>query len=148
MAKKIRNQSGFDIQDPAIIHNLEYNNQAGSKKVSEVGRKLVPIPFINSGALAYTCDASTLRTLPKLGVNLAVYNNSGSIGSVTLGEANTQTSLAAGVTDANGHAGIPCQPNTWTYIACNESQFVISSAATLLVFIIDDNSAIKQEAAK
>lgn len=144
----MRNVPGNKIQDSQIIENLEYNNAAGSKKVSEVGRHLLPIPYLLVGVLSYTTDATTRRILPSLGRCLAVYNNAGAIGSVTLGEDNTVSSLAAGVTDANGHVGIPCAANSWTYIACNEQQWVISSAATLLVFIVDDDSSVKQEAAK
>lgn len=146
--KKMRNVPGDKIQDPSAIHNLEYNNAAGSKKVSEVGRHLLPIPYVSVGVVVYTTDASTKRILPSLGRCLAVYNNAGAVGSVTLGETSAIVSLAAGVTDASGHVGIPCTPNAWTYIACNEQQWVITSAATLMVFIIDDDSDVKQEASR
>jgi len=143
--KNMRNVPGDKTYDPSAISNNQYNEAAGSQKNSEVGRHLLPIPLTAS---TYTTDASTIRVLPRKGMNLAVYNNAGAIGSVTLGETGTQLSLAAGVTDAGGHVGIPCPPGQWTYIACSTSQWVIASAATLLVFIIDDNSSIKQEAAR
>lgn len=143
--KKIRNVPGQSVQDPSIIHNLEYNDAAGSKKVSEVGRHLVPLKYINAGLLAYTTDASTARPLDKEGACLAVYNSSGVLQTVTLGEASSVASLAAGVTDAGGHVGIPCIPNNWTYIACGNSNWVITSSNLLLVFVIDDNSYIQTE---
>lgn len=146
--KNIRNVPGHNVQDPASIHNLEYNDAAGSKKVSEVGRHLLPIPFINAGAVAYTTNATTARPVPNQGRNLAVYNNAGAVGSITLGEDATITSLAAGVTDATGHVGVPCMPNAWTYIACASQQWVIASAATLLVFLIDDNSTVAPESTR
>jgi hypothetical protein len=150
MAKNIRNLQGNNVQDPATLHNLEYNDAAGSKKVSEVGRHLLPIPFISGGAVAYTTDATTARALPNAGLCLAVYNNAGAVGAITLGEdaASVATALAPGVADATGHVGIPCAPNAWTYIACSNQNWIKSSAATLLVFIIDDNTSVKQEARK
>jgi hypothetical protein len=137
-----RNFPGDQTLDPSSIDNLEYNNAAGAKKVAEVGRHLLAITL---GGGAFTTDASTIRPLPGQGKNLAVYNNNTAVGSVTLGEASTQLSLAPGVTDASGHVGIPCAPNSWTYIACGPSNWVISSAATLLVFIIDDSTSIKKQ---
>jgi hypothetical protein len=145
MAKNIRNTQGMNAVDPSSIDLLEYNNAAGSKKVSEVGRALIPISYISAGALAYTCDASTARNLGFAGKCLAVYNNAGSVGSITLGTS-APTSLAPGVTNVSGQCGIACMPNAWTYIACNNNNWVISSAATLLVYVIDDDTQIKQEA--
>lgn len=147
MAKNIRNK-GDSTLDPASIHNLEYNNASGSQKVSEVGRRLLPLKIISGGVLAYTTDASTARVLDSPGKNLAIYNNSGAVGSVTLNESNAIASLAPGATDATGHVGIPCPPNAWTYVACDNSNWVITSAATLLVYLIDDETSIKQEASR
>jgi len=143
--KNMRNVPGHQSYDQGSIQNNQYNEAAGSQKNSEVGRHLLPIPL---SASSFTTDASTIRVLPRKGMNLAVYNNAGALGSITLGESAAQASLAPGVTDATGHVGLPCPPGQWTYIACSTQQWVISSAATLLVFIIDDNSSIKQEAAR
>jgi len=144
MAKNIRTTPGYGIQDPSIISNLEYNPMAGSMKVSEVGRRLIPILLADG---TYTTNASTQRTLPVLGVNLAIYNNSGSLATITLGKTNAVASLAAGVTDASGNVGVPLAPNSWTYLACGMNQYVISSASTVLVFLIEDLSYINQEVA-
>lgn len=142
--KNIRNIPGNSLQDPSTISNLEYSDAAGSKKVSEVGRHLVPLKFVSVGVVTYTTDASTKRVLDNAGACLAVYNNSAGVQSVTLGEDSTIASLAVGVTDATGHVGIPCAPNSWTYIACGQSNWVITSSAVLLVYVIDDNTSIKQ----
>lgn len=142
MAINKRNQEGQAILDPASIEGLSYNNAAGSRKSSEVGRHLLPL---GDGAGAFTTNATVIKVLPALGKNLAVYNNSGTVASITLGESSGQASLAVGATDASGHVGIPCQPNAWTYIACNMSQWVIASSANLLVFIIDDETYIRQQ---
>ena len=146
MSKIFRNIPGNHVQDPSTIAALEYSKSAGSKKVSEVGRHLLAIPFLSAGVLTYTTDATTARRLPNAGLCLAVYNNAGAVGSITLGTGNSApTVLASGVTDATGNVGIPCAPNTWTYIACDNNVWVIASASTLLTFIIDDETAVKTE---
>ena len=148
MAKNIRQTQGQNVYDPSNIDALEFNPQAGSRKVSEVGRALIPLKYISAGSVAYTTDASTARRLDFPGKCLAVYNNSATLGSITLGTGDSAPLLlAAGVTDVNGNVGIPCAPNSWTYIACNLNNWVISNASTTMVFLIDDETNIKQEAA-
>jgi hypothetical protein len=145
--QNIRSVQGGNPYDPSGIASMEFNPAAGSQKVSEVGRSLLPLKYIAGGTtLTYTTDASTARILDNPGTCLAVYNNSGSIGSITLGSGNSApTVLAPGVTNVNGGVGIPCAPNSWTYIACSANNWVIASAATLLVFVVEDNTAIKVE---
>lgn len=149
MPKNIRNQQGQSIQDPSSISNLTYNEMAGAQKNSEVGRKLLALP---DGASGYTTNATTAKKLPKMGANLAVYNNAGAVGSITLGtNTPTLTSQAPGVvlagTDGRS-VGIACPPNDWTYIAAGDLDWAIASAATLLVYLIDDNTYIRQEATR
>lgn len=136
MAKERRIQKTVDGLE---IANASYSNSSGAQKNAEVGRHLKPL---NASGTTFTTDASTARSLPAKGRNLAVYNNAGAIGSVTLGTDATVASLAAGVADAAGNVGIPCKPNDWTFIACYDKNYVISSAATLLVFLIEDDSTI------
>lgn len=149
MAQNIRQVQGGNVNqyDPSAIAGMEFSPASGSQKVSEVGRSLLPLKYIAGGTtLTYTTDASTARILDAPGACLAVYNNSGTLGSITLGSgASAPTVLAAGATNSNGGVGIPCMPNAWTYIACSGNNWVISSASTLLVFQIEDNTAIKVE---
>ena len=72
MANPIRNRQvqGNNIRDGGSIDNFTYNEKAGSRKTSEVGRSLLPL---GDGAAAFTTDASTKRILPSAGLNLAVY---------------------------------------------------------------------------
>jgi hypothetical protein len=142
MGQNKRNLPGSNTYDHGAIGAMEFSSQAGSKKVSEVGRALLPLGDGNGG---FTTNATTATVLPSAGKNLAVYNNSGSVGSITLGTSNALTSLAAGGTNSTGQVGIPCTPNDWTYIACNKNNWVIASASTLLVFIIEDDTSIKTE---
>lgn len=131
-----RNLPGNKVYDPSAVENNAYSDKAGAHKVAEVGRRLTGIPKAGS----WVTDASAAAVaLPSAGKNLAIYNNAGVVGSVTLGGA-TVASLAPGAVDANGKVGIPCAPNSWTYVAAGEDTFVITSANTLLVFLIDDES--------
>lgn len=132
------NRKSVNNVDPGQIERNIYNNAAGAQKNAEVGRHLVPI---NTGS-AFTTDCTTARSLPSKGRNIAVYNNAGAVGAVTLGDSAAMAALAAGATDAQGNVGIPCAPGEWTFIACNEKQFVRTTAATLLVFLIEDDSSI------
>ncbi|CAM6004818.1 unnamed protein product [Sphagnum balticum] len=150
MAQNIRQVQGGNTNqyDPSAIAGVEFNPAAGSQKVSEVGRSLLPLKYIAGGTtLTYTTDASTARILDAPGACLAVYNSTGTIGSITLGPpgATPPTVLAPGVANTTGQVGIPCAPNAWTYIACSANQWVIASASTLMVFLIEDNTAIKVE---
>jgi hypothetical protein len=144
MPTNIRTVPGFNNIDPNAIENNTYNDAAGSRKVSEVGRHNLPFPMISGGTTAYTTNLTTALPLPKKGMGLAIYNNSGTVHSVTLGESvsSPAAALAAGVTDAAGHVGVPCTPNAWTYVATGTKTWVITDSASLLVFLISDNSEI------
>lgn len=137
MAKQRINQSN---QDQSSIDSMLFNPQAGAQKNMEVGRHLLPL---KSSGTAFTTDATTARALSSKGKCIAVYNNAGAIGAVTLGDDAAMAALAAGVCDASGNVGIPCAAGQWTYIACYDRQFVKSTAATLLVFEIADDTSIK-----
>jgi hypothetical protein len=136
--KKIRQIDGRDVQDPVNIVNVNYNEASGGNKNLQVGPFLKPIQI---GTNSYTTDATTARSLRK-GTILAIYNNSASLESITLGDTSGITSLAAGVTDTNGNVGIPMKPNDWTYINTYEKQWVIASSANLKVLIVEDESYI------
>jgi len=147
MPKNIRQLPGKKIEDQPTIVNNQYSNSAGAEKNTEVGRHLIPL---NLAAGTYTTDATTARRLPSKGRNIAVYNNAGAVGSITLGDGVVAlASLAPGVVDnATKRVGIACKPNDWTYIACYEQVEVIASANTLLVYLIEDDSYIVQEASR
>lgn len=136
-----RNQIGNQVVDPAAIDTMTYSDPSGARKVTEVGRRLLPIP--SGGTASTNCTEAT--ALPKAGRNIAVYNNSSTVAAITLGNDNTVTALAVGVVDGNGFVGIPCKANDWTYIACYSNQWVIASSANLLVFLIDDHTSVTNQ---
>jgi len=136
MSQSKRKQYGSRIADQSLIENLGYSVSSGAYKQVKVGPHLIPL---SSNGSTYTTDASTAINLGQAGKMLAVYNNSGSVGSVAVSLTQI-SSLAAGVTDTNGNVGIACPPNSWTYISCGDSIWVITSASTLLVYLIDDDT--------
>lgn len=145
MAVNKRNVDGKKVLDPSQISNLQYNEQSGAQKQVDVGPKLLPLDV---GTATPTTNATTIKTLGGMGKNIAVYNNAGAVGSITFGVAG-QTSQAPGAVDLTTKAvGIPCPPNAWTYLSAGEATHVIASAATLLVFLIDDNTSIVPQATR
>lgn len=142
----MKNQRVFGnqiVQDAASVVNSMYNEKAGAQKIATVGSKLLAVP---DGAGGHTTNLTTAKKLPKKGANLAIYNNSSAVGSITLGtNTPTLTSQTPGavLSGTNGvSVGIACEPNTWTYIACGELDWAIASAATLLVYLLDDGTYI------
>ncbi len=122
--------------------SLEYNPASGAQKSLPIGPRLLPIP---TGMGTWTTTPNGAATpLPNLGLNIAVYNNSGTVGSIVIG-GKTIVTLAPGVIDSSGNVGVPCPPNAWTYLSMSYNQYVITSAATLLVFIIEDPTWLNQQ---
>lgn len=138
---KIRNRSvpGDKSRDPSSIELNTYNEKAGSRKSSEVGRKLLPM---GNGAGGFTTDASTKRILDSAGLNIAVYNNSAAVHAVTVGDSTVTAQAAGAVQAGTNFAGMPCPPNAWSYFALGEWNNVVTDSATLMVFVIDDDSSI------
>lgn len=142
--------NGAMVQDPSTIAAHTYNEASGAQKNAEVGRHLMPLKI---NATTWSTQANSAAVvLPGRGKNLAVYNNAGAVGSVTLGDDQyPPTSQAPGAVQASTegrNVGIACPPNEWTYIACGDQNQVITSAATLLVYLIDDETSVKKEAAR
>ena len=139
---KSRQLAGDKSRDPSIVELLSYNEKSGARKSIEVGRALLPL---GDGAGGYTTNAAAApRVLPSAGRNLAIYNNAGAVGAVTVGD-NTMTAQAAGAVQVSGtnvFVGVPCPPNSWTYLSAAQWNYVAATAATLLVFLIDDDTYI------
>ncbi len=127
--------SGMDVE------SIVYNPAAGANKVLIVGPRLLPIPI----ASGYKTNVTSATALPELGLDLAIYNNSGAAASVTVGQDGTVTSQAIGVSDANGNVGVACAPNAYTYVSMGYNQWIIASSASLIVYIIEDPTRIIKE---
>ena len=125
----------FDSQHAA---SNTYNDYAGAQKNLSVGPVLQPI---RTGS-GWTCDATTVQELPA-GTQVAIYNNSAVVGAVAFSTVLAVTVGAVGSVDVNGSPTIACKPADWTYICCGERTFIQTSAATLLVYVIQDDTVLK-----
>lgn len=124
--------------DPYETLNQTYNTAAGVRKTSDFGKRLNPL-YLTPGV--YTTDYTTLRAMPRKGMALAIYNN-GALASLTMGDGTT-TVLTPGTADAVGRVGIALKPNDWTYVNTFTATHVITSAATALVYVIEDDTEIE-----
>lgn len=127
--------------DTFSVQSNIYNEQAGGQKNLSVGPKLEPIKI---DATTYTTDASTARNVG-FGKQLAIYNNSGSLASATLGSTSAVASVVAGVVTPEYEVGIALKPNDWTYISTGDMNWVITSAATALVYVVEDYTQLVKE---
>lgn len=133
------------VRDKGSIVAIEYNEASGAQKVVAVGPHLIPLAqTATAGVLNYTTDA-TAATNVGMGACLAIYNNSGTVGTITMGDDSSVAVLTPGTTSILGSVGIPCAPNSYTYLSLGTQSWIIASAATLLVFKIDDPTRIKIE---
>ena len=141
MAKNNRVIDMQSLQDPSQIKSAEYNPAAGAEKALIVGPRLLPIQI----AGGWKTNVTTATAIPFLGANLAIYNNAATAGSITVGQDGTIASQAIGAVDANGNVGVACPANAWSYLSMGANQWIIGSAATLIVYIIEDPTRIAQE---
>lgn len=123
--------------DSASISATENNTLTGSKKVTEVG----PAFQLPPGAASVTPrDASTAVTQYPLGANLMIYNNSASVAWIGMAPLSADVPAAPGPTNA-----IPLKPADWTRISLGLNHFVKTSAATALIYILDDQTNLNIE---
>lgn len=125
--------------------SMEYNPASGGQKSLTVGPRYLPIPIVSGGVPAWKTNVTTATGLPVPGMILAIYNNSGTAGSVTVGQSAAVTSQAIGAVDANGNVGVACTPNAWTYLSMGNNQWIIGSEATLIVYIMEDPTRFVQQ---
>ena len=62
-----------------------------------------------------------------------------------MGQTNAVAAQAIGAVDANGNVGVACAPNAYTLISMGINQWVIASAATLFVYIVEDPTHFTQQ---
>jgi len=134
---------GREIHDVLNIGSLTFNKASGAQKNLAAGPHLKPL-VLDPAAPTFTTDASTARSV-RPGALLAIYNNSGTAGAITLGTDAAVPALAIGVADSSGRVGIACKPNDWTYVSVYDKSFIRTTAATLLVYIVEDDTYISNE---
>lgn len=140
---QIKNRSipGDQVRDPSSVDLLTYNEKAGARKSLTVGPALIPL---GDGAGSFTTNATTRKALPSAGSQLAIYNNAAAVASVTVGDV-TVASQAPGAIQTSGtnvFVGVAIPANSWLYLSSAQWTYVIASAATVLVYLIDDPTYI------
>jgi len=137
MSKNVRTNQDQAL-DQGTIANLGFNEAAGVHKVAQAGLKLKPFCLVPD--TTYTTDFSTRRNVGQ-GVTLACYNSTAAALAITTGDI-TVTALAVGVANAAGKVGIPVPANSWFYLNTFTDTHAITSAAGLMVFIVEDDTKL------
>ena len=138
MAKE-RKIKGTKVRDSGDILNLQYNEKAGAEKNMDVGGALIPL----NAETTPTTAANAAAVAVGAGKTLALYNNAAAVASVTIGDSTVVSQAPGAVQAGKKWAGIPVPPNSWHRVSMGENTHIITSAATLLVFIVEDDTYIQ-----
>jgi len=112
--------------DQASVDSNSYREYSGSKVTSPGG-------WCRDEAGTQLHDASAGKAV-KPGTNLAIYNNAATVAFVTF-------YLSSGSTPAaDSTTGVPVPPNSYLYLNSHNYDRIISSAATVLIYPMIDES--------
>lgn len=132
MAKTKRSPKKQGVLGMADTASNTYNDRAGAVKSLSVGPQYkIPAGQTTTRAL----DASAGIQMPA-GTSLALYNNSGTVAWVTM------SSAAIGAAPSGLANGIPLIVNGWTYLNMGEHTNIRTSAATVGVYIVEDDTQL------
>jgi hypothetical protein len=139
----LKRTSGNQALDSGTIANIGFNEAAGVHKVAQAGLKLKPLPLTGT---TFTTDASTIRKIQP-GSTLALFNNNTTVAAFRLSKKEDAAALAAGAVDNTagdgfGDVGVPVAAGAWHYTNAVDCDNIITSAATLLVFLVEDESRV------
>lgn len=113
-----------------------YNPRAGAQKTLTVGPQLMT-PNGATQVIGQDMSAAAVKVLP--GTALALYNNAGAVAWVAMNKAaDAALTAPTGFTNA-----IPLKPNDWTYLNMGENDQMRTSAATVGVYIIEDDTSFQ-----
>ena len=121
--------------DTGAVQSTQANHYSGGHKVLEVGPE-----FMKQVGNTYCSgrDVSADGNSVYPGSALYFYNNSSSVAWVALGTA--QPAAPTGFSN-----GIPLAPNAWTRLSAGENTFVKSSASTVGMYEVKDDTQIIAE---
>lgn len=134
--KRVAKKVNYDSQTSA---SNTYNDYAGGQKNLAVGPVLEPIRTGSS----WSTDASASALELPSGSQVAIFNTALSNGTVRFGVDSTVTAGVAGSVDVNGSPSIVCKAGDWTYLCCGERSFIRTSASTLIVYVIKDDTFLR-----
>lgn len=120
--------------------DLKFNQASGADKVIPAGHHLKPV-FIGVGG--YTTNATTRLNVGK-GVTLAIYNNSALVASATIGDATVVSQAPGAVQAGTPFVGVALSSQSFTYLNTYDKDYIVTSAATVLVYIVEDDTNITQ----
>lgn len=125
-----KNQATLGAND---IASAAYNPRSGGHKSLLVGAEIRKKATTGLGAI----DASTLTRMAP-GTALAIYNN-GALAWVTMNKsADGAPTAPSGLTNA-----LPLKANDWTYLNMGENDQIQTSASTVGVYIIEDDTTFQ-----
>lgn len=126
----VRTNINTSASDVGIITSTEQNAYSGAKKTLSVGPD-----FKKSGTNAYVSgnDFSAGGSITPW-TTMWIYNNSSLVGWVALSTA----TIASAPTSFS--SGVPIAPNSWLQLAAGENSFIYTSANTVGVYIVNDDT--------
>lgn len=135
--KKSRTNRGSAI-DAASSDSYQTNPYSGGKKIVDVGPEFLK-DVANAFVSGRDVSGSSNAILP--GSIIYLYNNAATVAWVAL-------STAAIGADPTGFAdGIPLKPNDWTILSAGENSFIRSSANTVGLYEMKDDTALIDQTA-
>lgn len=120
--------------------DLKFNQASGADKVIPAGHHLKPMM---TGASTYSTNATSRVNVGK-GATLAIFNNAATVASVTLGDSTVTSQVPGAVQAGKSFVGIPLRSYEFTYLNTFDKDYVIASASTVLVYIVEDDTNIMQ----
>lgn len=132
--KKSRTNRGGAL-DQGAIASSQANHYSGGQKTLDVGpefMKQIGNDFISGR------DVSGANEPVSQGSALYFYNNAATVAWVVLSI--TAHAAPTGFTD-----GIPLKPNDWTKLSAGDNTFVRTSAATVGLYEVKDDTVLKDE---
>ena len=134
--KRTGKKVNYDSQQTA---SNTYNDYAGAQKNMSVGAVLQPVRTGSS----WSTDASSSALEVPAGTQIAIYNTAGTLGTVRFGSTSSVTAGSVGEVSAEGSPSVACKPTDWTYVCCGERTFIKTSANSLIVYVIQDDTVLK-----
>lgn len=130
--KKRTNKNG-SAADAAAIVSYQNNQYAGGQKNMAIGPEFLKQ---NTDAFVSGRDVSGAGEAVMPGSILYVYNNSAGVAWIAL------STEALGAAPSGFTSGIPLKSQEWTILSAGENSFVRSSANTVGLYEVKDDTAI------
>ena len=131
------NKPGSSL-DQGALESTQANPYSGGKKSLTVGPDFMPQYVAGvQNVFVSGIDASTGTNLAPW-TSLWLYNNSSTVAWVALSTA------AIGSAPSGFANGVPLTPNAWTQLSMGQNTFIRTSAATVGVYTINDDTTVRQ----